>query len=86
VAISRFAPDQRVIDKQENHRADHGNQNAVDIKASHSDHPKELKQISSDDSADNAEQDIQYQAFAALVHELARNKSCDQAEYYPGYK
>jgi hypothetical protein len=81
--ILRSAADQCVIDKKEYHCTDDGDQNAVDIHASHSSHPEELKQISSDDSPDDAEQDIQYQAFAALIHELAGDKSCDQAEYNP---
>jgi hypothetical protein len=84
--ILRPAADQCVIYKKENHRTDDGDQNAVDIHASHSSHPEELKQITPDDSPDDAEQDIQYQAFAALIHELAGDKSRDKAEYNPGNK
>jgi hypothetical protein len=85
-AILRPAAEQCVIDDEENHGTDDGNHNAVDIQASHSHHPEELKQISPYDRTDDAEQDIQYQAFAGLIHKFAPNKSCDQAEYNPGNK
>jgi hypothetical protein len=75
-----------VIDKKKNHRTDDGNQNTVEIQASYASHPENLKQISPDDSPDDAEQDVPQQAVAALVHELAGNKPCDQAEYNPGKK
>ena len=58
-------------------RANDGNDHAPDVKSGYSLHANRAEQNSSDDGTNDAQSDIEPQALAAGIDNLATNKACD---------
>jgi hypothetical protein len=65
----------RVPDDQHNHCADNGDQQAVQVESSYAGMPKRIEQPSANHGADNAQYEVEQQSLAALVDDLASDKS-----------
>jgi hypothetical protein len=77
-------PAERVVDDEDDDRAADANQHAVEVEPGHSRPSEVLEQPASDDSADDAENDIQQESLACLVDDLAGEEPGDEPEDDPG--
>jgi hypothetical protein len=75
----------KVINDKNNHRADDGNEHAVEVQSADTFSAKERKNPTADDSPDDAEHDIQHHSLAFLVNDAASDKARNQAENDPTY-
>jgi transcriptional regulator with AAA-type ATPase domain len=72
-----------VIGDQNHDRADDGHAQAIDVDAGYSVRPKETKEPSAHDRADDSEDDVEEETFSRLVDNLASDKTCNQTQYDP---
>ena len=72
-----------VVYKQEQNGTNTGDQNAVQIQPSYANVTESLEQPSPDDCAHDAQQYIENNSFATMIHNVARGKSCNQTQQNP---
>jgi hypothetical protein len=72
-----------VINPKDYDRTNNCNYHAIDIETRYSRRAKKTEYNSPHDRADNAKRDVEQQALALLVDNLAPDKSCNEAEYDP---
>src|SRR5258706_2669978 len=75
--------DEHMVDPQHDDGADHGDEHAVEIEAGHANRAEGMEDEAADQRADDPEQDVDEEAGAAPVDDLARDPARDQAEYQP---
>ncbi len=68
-----------VVDPKYDDRADNRDNQALDVDPGHRRGTKERENKPADDGADDAEHDVQNDTLAAIVDELARDESGDEA-------
>ena len=67
-------------------RSDHCDQQTVEIQPGDARDSEETREISPDDRSHDSQNDVQDEAFASFIHDLASNKSRYQSQYDPGEK
>jgi hypothetical protein len=72
-----------VINDKNNHRANDGDEHAVEVQSADTFSAKERKDPTADDRPDDAEHDIQHHSLAFLVNNAASDKARNQTEYDP---
>jgi hypothetical protein len=73
----------RIVDHQHHYRTDDRDDHAVNVQAGHAACTKQAEQKSTNERADNAQGDVQPEALAVLVDDLAPNESGNQPKYDP---
>jgi hypothetical protein len=81
--LNRSAASERVINYQNDDGSNNRYEHAVDVDAIDTLRTEHGKQIATHNRANNAENDIQYQAFTLLVYDFASDKPCDQPKHNP---
>src|SRR3954452_1207349 len=77
------AAGQEMVDDQHDDGADHRHEHAVDVEAGHAGRPELVEQEAADHRADDAEHDVEQQALALAVDNLAGDEAGDQPEHDP---
>jgi hypothetical protein len=72
-----------VIDDKNDHRANDGDEHAVEVQSADTFSAEERKDPTADDRPDDAEHDIQHHSLAFLVNNAASDKARNQAENDP---
>src|SRR5262245_38630859 len=75
---------QKAVSPQKDDRAHDGDTKAIDIQTRDPRHAGQAEQPATNNGADNAQNDVEDQAFPGLIHELVADEPCDQPEDYPG--
>jgi hypothetical protein len=78
-----LTPGNGMINPKDYDRTNNCNYHAIDIETCYSCRTKKTEYNSPHDRADNAKRDVEQQALALLVDNLAPDKSCNEAEYDP---
>jgi hypothetical protein len=73
----------KVIDDKNDHRANDGDEHAVEVQSADTFSAEERKDPTADDRPDDAEHDIQHHSLAFLVNNAASDKARNQAENDP---
>src|SRR3954468_12581111 len=74
---------QEMVDDQHDDGTDHRHEHAVDVEAGHARRPELVEQKAADHRADDAEDDVEQQALALAVDDLAGDEAGDQTEHDP---
>ena len=77
---TKLSPANRMVDDQANDRSEHGDEQAVKIETADPGMPEEAEEPTADNGADNAEQDVEEQTFAATIDQLAADEAGNQPE------
>jgi hypothetical protein len=77
------APGDRVVDKENHHRSDHGHEHTVEVEAGHPRGAELREEETANDGANDTKNDVSYDARARLVNDLAADETGDEAEKYP---
>jgi len=72
-----------MIDNQQNHRAENGYEETVQVKPAYPSGSKGAEQPAPNNGADNSQQDVEHDALASPVYDLAANKPGNQTENDP---
>jgi hypothetical protein len=75
-----------VVQKEDNNGTDCSHQKTIEIQASDPDGAKHIKQDAADKCANDAQHNVQYEASASIIYNLAANEPGNQPENYPGQK
>jgi hypothetical protein len=75
-----------MIDKKYNHRAENRHEKAVQIEPIYSSCSKGVEQPAPNAGADYSQQDVEHDALASPVYDLAANKTGKQTENDPSQK
>jgi len=66
-----------VIENQQNHRADNGHEETVEVQAIDARGSKDVEEPAASQSADNTQQDIEHDALTSPVYDLAADEPCN---------
>ena len=72
-----------VITEKEDNGAERRHQDAMEIQAGDADVAEDVEQPAPYDRAYNAEKNVQYDSFAAMIYQVAGNESRYKTEQYP---
>ena len=82
-ASSAAAAHHSIVDQQNNDRSNDGDDHAVDIQPGNARCSEQIKYKSPDESADYSERDVEPEALALTINNLASNKTGNQAKNSP---
>src|SRR5205823_5292217 len=83
-ALEHAAAGDGVVDEQHDHRADDGDEDAVEVQAGDAGGAEAGEHEAADEGADDAQQQVEPEPAAGYVHELAGDEAGDQAQNDPG--
>jgi hypothetical protein len=75
----------QMVDDQHNYRTDDGDHDAADIDACDTPITEALEDCTADNRANNPEYDVDNQALASAVDDLASDEASDETYYQPRY-
>ena len=84
--ISDATPNKRVIDDEHDDRSDDGDEQTVNVEARYSMSTHKTENPATDYRSYDPQYDVQENAFTSLIHNLAADKPCDQAQDNPSEK
>jgi hypothetical protein len=82
-ALPGSSPPEGVIENQQNHRSDNRHEETVKVESGYARGSKDMEQPATGKSADNAQQDVEQNALASTVHDLAADEPGNQTENDP---
>jgi len=72
-----------VVYDQHDHRADYSDEHAVNVESSHAGVTESVENPTANDRSDDPENNIQHNAFTALIDQFTGDESADQSHYQP---
>src|SRR5580704_4087414 len=85
VGSRRRAPGNHVVDDEDHDGAHHSDEHAVEVEAGNSGGAELREEKPAHNRSHNSKHDVQEDAFAAPVDDLAGNETGDESEHEPSY-